>query len=222
MMAAAPTTGALGRVRTRLAEERDVPRLVQVVNLAYRGYDPTVPAQQHDPSKTGIARAWTTEYHLVGGPRATHEQLRQLATSDPAERAFYVAEANTAEDAGDYKEGEGGQQKEDKWEVVGCALVEKCEDGGHLGMFAVDPMRQAMGIGRLLLAVGEQHVWETFGADLPVVLHVVSVRPELLAYYMRRGYVDTKERAPFPASDYPPLVPEGLEFCVLKKYRPTS
>ena len=43
-------------------------------------------------------------------------------------------------------------------------------------------------------------------------LLVVSRRPELIAYYERRGYVRTGERRPFPIATDPPL-----EFVVLSK-----
>jgi GNAT superfamily N-acetyltransferase len=203
-------------VRTRLAEERDVPRLMQIVNWAYRGADPTATAEEAKEARPN--RAWTTESHLVAGLRTTVDELRRLVASDPARAAFFVAEVATHDgDADGGKE----KEKEEQWDVAGCVLVEKADDGGHLGMFAVDPARQALGLGRRLMAEGEAHIWEVFGCEA-IVLHVVSVRPELLAYYQRRGYVDTNQTEPFPASVYKPLVPEGLHFRILKKYRTTA
>jgi GNAT superfamily N-acetyltransferase len=211
-------TPEVGEVRIRRAEERDVPRLMQIVNWAYRGgggCGEGPAAAEAKEEKTN--RAWTTESHLVAGLRTTTDELQRLVASDPARAAFFVAEVEDHQDASSEKT----KEKDLQWDVAGCVLVEKADDGGHLGMFAVDPARQALGLGRRLMAVGESHVWEVFGCDA-VVLHVISVRPELLAYYMRRGYVDTNETEPFPSSIYRPLVPEDLFFRILKKYRSTA
>jgi len=192
--------------RTRLAVDSDVPRLMQIINLAYRGTDPTRPEDVSKKEEV-VKRAWTTESHLVAGLRTNPDELLGFIASDPACRAFFVAEVNFEKNSNE------------RWEVAGCILAEKADDGGHLGMFAVDPARQALGLGRQLMAVAELHVWDTFGSEA-VVLHVISQRKELLDYYQRRGYVDTGKTEPFPASIYRPLLPEGLEFRILKKYHP--
>jgi hypothetical protein len=48
---------------------------------------------------------------------------------------------------------------------------------------------------------------------------VISKREELIAWYERRGYTRTGERAPFPASDPRFGIPKvsDLEFVLLRK-----
>jgi hypothetical protein len=51
-----------------------------------------------------------------------------------------------------------------------------------------------------------------------IVMTVISVREELIAWYKRNGYVDTGAREPFPASDvHIPISNQPLEFIVLEK-----
>jgi hypothetical protein len=51
-----------------------------------------------------------------------------------------------------------------------------------------------------------------------IVMTVISVRDELIAWYKRNGYEDTGEREPFPASDvHIPIAAEPLEFIVMEK-----
>jgi ribosomal protein S18 acetylase RimI-like enzyme len=64
-------------------------------------------------------------------------------------------------------------------------------------MFAVDPLRQAAGIGRLVLAEAE-HVARTRWAATRLEMTVIGQRAELIAWYGRRGYVVTGEHRPFP------------------------
>jgi ribosomal protein S18 acetylase RimI-like enzyme len=65
-------------------------------------------------------------------------------------------------------------------------------------MLTVSPELQNSGVGKLL-----QHA-EIHAKDLglpKIVMTVISVRDELIAWYKRNGYEDTGEREPFPASD---------------------
>lgn len=69
-----------------------------------------------------------------------------------------------------------------------------------LGMFAVDPERQGQGIGDRLLSEAERYAASRW--DVPeVFLTVIAQRPELIAWYERRGYASTDETEPFPYGD---------------------
>ena len=61
---------------------------------------------------------------------------------------------------------------------------------GYLGMLAVDARFGSRGIGRVLMAAGEEAARHTFGA-VAVVLWVLSCRDDILAWYTRRGYALT-------------------------------
>ena len=65
---------------------------------------------------------------------------------------------------------------------------------GYLGMLAVDARFGSRGVGRALVAAGEAAAASTYGAAA-VVLYVLSVRHDILAWYARRGYAPTGLRA---------------------------
>lgn len=65
---------------------------------------------------------------------------------------------------------------------------------GYLGMLAVDGRFGSRGVGRALVAAGEAAAATTFGA-VAVVLYVLAVRADILAWYARRGYAPTGLRA---------------------------
>ena len=81
--------------------------------------------------------------------------------------------------------------------VVGCALVLRAGDGVYFGMFAVDPLRQAGGIGKALLAACEDAAGELWSAQA-MTRSVISLRSDLIEWYGRRGYRRAGTSGPFP------------------------
>jgi len=80
--------------------------------------------------------------------------------------------------------------------LVGCVHVRReGADDAHLGMLSVDPARQAKGVGRDLIERAEATA-RGWGC-MWMRMHVLSARPELLAYYERRGYGRTGVEEPF-------------------------
>lgn len=69
----------------------------------------------------------------------------------------------------------------------------------YLGMLCVDPELQAAGLGRALIADAEDLAVEDFAASV-IEMTVIDARPELIAYYERRGYVRTGETRRFPGA----------------------
>ena len=67
-------------------------------------------------------------------------------------------------------------------------------------MLTVRPTLQAGGLGRRLLASAEAWAAAQWGATR-VTMTVIAQRPELIAWYERRGYVRTGEQQPFPHGD---------------------
>ncbi|MFS0736463.1 GNAT family N-acetyltransferase [Sphingomonas sp. 1P06PA] len=89
--------------------------------------------------------------------------------------------------------------------LVGCVQLMLVAPGtAYLGMLTVDPVRQAAGLGRQLIAAAEAEAVRRFGASR-IEMTVISRRSELLAYYERRGYARTGEIRPFPVKVDPPL-----------------
>ncbi|WP_092506546.1 GNAT family N-acetyltransferase [Agrococcus jejuensis] len=73
--------------------------------------------------------------------------------------------------------------------LVGMIVMRMQADAVHVGTVAVAPSEQGSGLGSRLLALAEQRAVD---AGTPVVRLFTNARmTENLAYYPRRGYVDT-------------------------------
>lgn len=76
---------------------------------------------------------------------------------------------------------------EDAGELYGLLYAELRENGrGYIGMIATDPDRQGGGIGTQLLQIGEEFCRD-HGTRV-IELSVVNLRPDLVAWYQRKGY----------------------------------
>jgi ribosomal protein S18 acetylase RimI-like enzyme len=158
----------------RYATQTDVNALIALIESAYRS-----------PEHAG---SWTSEAHLLKGPRTTEAEISALV-ADPDSR-FLLAER-------------GGR-------LAGCCLIQKLgatectsaaigSGAAYFGMFAIHPAIHSTGLGKLILAEAEQHVRNLWNAPA-MVMTVISVRTELIAWYERRGYRRTGATMPFPFS----------------------
>lgn len=129
----------------------------------------------HRAYRVGADRSWTSESELIKGPRTTVPALRELIAA-PGGRLL-VAERDGA--------------------PVGCCRLEDRGGSAHFGMFAVDPSAQATGVGRRILAEAERVARDHWSAR-EMRMTVISLRAELIAWYVRRGYRRTGELSPFP------------------------
>ena len=141
----------------------DAPALTALINQAYRG--PASP------------QAWTTETHLLEGPRISEIHVRQM-----------VAAMNTTQ-AALLKCVQGSL-------LLGCMYLEPQGHLLYLGTLAVAPAAQGQGVGRQLLATAEAYARQQGCTTIKIT--VLSARPELLAWYERHGYVRTGGAEPFP------------------------
>ena len=140
---------------------------------------------------------WTHEADLLDGQRTDMESLREVI--EDADKVILMAH-------------HGGV-------LIGCVMLTRQADGSaYLGMLSVDPVRQASGLGRRLLAVAEREAASRFGADR-IEMTVIRQRPELIAWYERRGYALTGATADFPVDDERFGLPKrrDLQFVVLAK-----
>ncbi|EON95976.1 putative acetyltransferase protein [Phaeoacremonium minimum UCRPA7] len=78
-----------------------------------------------------------------------------------------------------------------------CELLKKNSETAHFGLFAVDPARQAGGIGRQVLERAELYARDAWGVSR-LEMSVIWTREELIAWYIRRGFERTGKKAPFP------------------------
>ncbi|MEN2399990.1 GNAT family N-acetyltransferase [Flavobacterium sp. MC2016-06] len=147
-------------------------------------------AYRGESSKKG----WTTEANLLEGKRTTEEELTETIQNPK----------NTI-----LKFTENGK-------IISSVLLVEKEHQLYLGMLTVDPELQNSGIGRKMLAEAENHA-KSLGLT-SIIMTVISVREELIAWYKRNGYVDTGEREAFPSSDIHINISEKpLEFIYFEK-----
>lgn len=147
-------------------------------------------AYRGEDSKQG----WTTEADLLDGTR-----IDEVA----------VAELISKSDTAILKYSEEGK-------ILGCVELRKEKGKLYLGMLSVAPNTQGKGIGKKLLVAGENHA-KLLGVDT-IIMTVISVRKELIDWYMRHGYQLTGERKPFVVPDTRWGIPkQELEFVVLEK-----
>jgi GNAT superfamily N-acetyltransferase len=164
------------RVAFRTATLADVPAVVLLVEAAYRG----------ESSRAG----WTHEADLLDGQRTDPDSVAELLR-DPGKQVLLL-DRGGPDDGGD-----SGARGAD---VVACCLLERHGTHAYFGMFAVRPDMQRREFGSALLAEAERIARDEWGAR-EMQLTVISVRAELVAWYLRRGYASTGRMIPFPYGD---------------------
>jgi GNAT superfamily N-acetyltransferase len=139
---------------------------------------------------------WTTEADLLEGRRTDPEGVLAVITQ-PDSRMVAV---------------------ETDGELVACCQLEHRGEHAYFGMFAVRPALQGAGLGKVIIAEAERFAREEWGvAELHMT--VISLREDLIAWYVRRGYVRTGETSPFPYGDerFGLATRDDLEFELLTK-----
>ena len=101
-------------------------------------------------------------------------------------------------------------------EITGCVYLEKQGKKLYIGMLSVQPGLQSKGIGKQLLQAAEEHAKQMHCKMIEMT--VISVRPELIAWYRRHGYETTKERRPFHDEEKFGVPRQPIEFIVMQKH----
>jgi len=140
------------------------------------------------------ATGWTNESELLVGPRSSVGEVKELIGE--AGSRFVTARHGGA--------------------LVGCALIQHLGHGAYFGMFAIDPDRQAAGLGKAVIARAEAAARELWGATF-MRLTVISLREQLIAWYERRGYVNTGFRERFPFETATGALRTDFDLIVLEK-----
>ena len=147
-------------------------------------------AYRGETSKKG----WTTEAHLLEGKRTDDEEMTEILLN-PKNTILKYTEND---------------------QIIGSVLLVEKEHQLYLGMLTVSPELQNSGIGKKMLAEAENQA-KALGLS-SIVMTVISVREELIAWYKRHGYVDTGEREAFPESEIHVTISDvPLEFIYLEK-----
>ena len=171
----------------RQAEANDIDALEQLLNRCYRQ-----------------AEGWTNEADLIGGIRTTKDELLAVIV-DPKHYVFIYPKTTTGERDG-----------EETGELLGCIAVDIKDEAdtnqhagnkkAYIGMFAVLPELQGHGVGHQILQAAEtfaqRHLQSNTSKSAQksarLTMSILSHRPELLAYYQRRGYQLNGNSMPFP------------------------
>ena len=139
-------------------------------------------------------QGWTSEADLLDGTRIDAKAIEEI-----------IQKPNTVI----LKYTENGK-------IIGCMELQSQQDNLYLGMLTVEPMLQGKGVGKELLVAAEDYARENDCRSIRMT--VISVRTELVAWYVRHGYRDTGKRQPFHFSDPRFGIPkQDLEFVVLEK-----
>lgn len=160
----------------RQAEIADINALEQLLNRCYRQ-----------------AEGWTNEADLIGGIRTTAVELAAVI-AEPKHYLFVYPKTDT-----------GNRDGIAIGELLGCIGVDMQDNGdksrAYIGMFAVHPEMQGQGIGHQMLQAAEtfanRHL-QSRAQPSRITMSILNHRPELLAYYERRGYQLTGASMPFP------------------------
>ena len=146
----------------------------------------------------GAKESWNAESGIIDGPRITLDQLRRDLDANPSARVMIHRAA-------------GGNVRASVW------LEPSADETWYLGMLAIDPTAQALGVGRHMLAAIEAYVAGQGGRRIRMT--VLNVRETLIAWYERRGYGRTGEIEAFPYEDqrFGKPLRDDLAFVVLTK-----
>lgn len=130
-------------------------------------------AYRGDSSRLG----WTTEADLLEGRRIDLSGIMELLAD--LNCIFLVARRNG--------------------KLIGSVQLYQSEQRVQISMLAVEPGLQNQGIGKKLLLVAEQTAQQRWGIR-HLVMDVISLRSELIAFYQRCGYQTTANHQAFPVN----------------------
>ena len=125
---------------------------------------------------------------FIEGPRTDDAQMAELMQSGE----FLILEDDAA-------------LEDDGRRVLASIYVEPHGGRGYFGMLAVDPARQGLGLGRVMVEAAESHCRDRGCRRMDIA--VLSPRPELVPFNNKLGYVETA-REPFAGAH---LVKPGIE-----------
>jgi ribosomal protein S18 acetylase RimI-like enzyme len=148
-------------------------------------------AYRGESSKQG----WTSEAHLITGEtRINVAMLQQVMEKPGSVILIYTNDDN---------------------KIKGCVNLQQHDDKLYLGLLAVSPQLQGAGVGKQLLKASEEYAHSVQCSA--IYMTVISLRTELINWYIRHGYTDTGKRRHFEEDAITGKHLQPLEFMVLEK-----
>ncbi|WP_020484100.1 GNAT family N-acetyltransferase [Methylomonas sp. MK1] len=141
-------------------------------------------------------QGWTTEADLLDGRRTDATDILDLISREESMILLCRRQAG----------------------LLGSVHLQKIDQQVQIGMLAVAPAMQGLGIGKRLLAAAEAEAKQAWLVK-HFVMAVIPCRTELMAFYERRGYQRTGTIKAFPVNPalwQPKVV--GLSLELLEKH----
>ena len=112
---------------------------------------------------------WTNEAHLFRGNRTDALEIDELREAPGATFVLSLSASG----------------------VIACAYLKVNGPQAYLGLLSVSPRLQGKGVGSKLIAECERIARDELGCDVLRITVITSHRPEVAAFYERRGFVRT-------------------------------
>ncbi len=119
---------------------------------------------------------WTTEAAIIQGDRTNRQEIEKALNNPHA--CFLIAQLSQ--------------------QLASCIYVAREKEHAFIGFFSVHPSLQQQGFGKFMLAQAEALAYHSLGVQ-KFVMFVISQRPELIAFYHRRGYRSTGRIEAYPS-----------------------
>lgn len=141
---------------------------------------------------------WTTEADLLAGQRTDANEVSSLISSDDS----MILLCQSGE------------------EIIGTVHLQRGKNVASMGMLVIRPDLQGHGLGKKLMQAAEAATIKMWGVA-KMLMYVVTLRHELIAFYERRGYRRTGKLKAFPKEvrfGIPKVA--GLEIELMEKTLP--
>lgn len=139
-------------------------------------------------------KGWTTEAHLISGEvRSSLDSVKKTFCLEGSVFLKYLV----------------------KEELMACVNIQKQIDKIYLGMLAVWPQYQGMGIGKKLLHASEEYA--QYVQCKSIYMTVISLRFDIIQWYQKLGYNPTGEILPFEEDEEHGKHRQQLDFIILEK-----
>ena len=129
-------------------------------------------------SGDGGTSGWTNEHRLFEGERTYAAEVLTLLAVPDSKFLLWIHEGK----------------------VAGCAYLRRFGNSAYMGMLAVRPVLQGIGVGKQIIAEVERIASEEMHCALMMIGVITSHRPDLAAFYERRGYARTGRTKPLEGS----------------------